>query len=334
MDLRRDLPELPGALLYVDPPEHQRYRRLVQPAFSPSRMRALEPAIRRRTGALLDAIGPGRTLDVVRALSLPLPLLVIADLLGLPADDWERYATWSDAAIDAGTAPSDEAMAALGDMADRFLDLVAERRAAPADDLVSVLASAEGAGEDGRLSDDELMMLCGQLLVAGNETTRNLVTGGLLALADQPEQWDLLADDPTLVPGAVEELLRFTTPVISFLRTATVDTEVGGQVVAAGEPVLLLYASANRDEAVFGEDADRVDVARGEDQHLAFGFGEHFCIGAMLARIEARVVLEEVLARGWRPVRDGPARRLPSAAVVAGYLEAPLRFGARPAAVA
>jgi cytochrome P450 len=326
MDIERDLPELPGALLSVDPPEHQRYRRLVQPAFAPSRMRALEPAIRDRTRRLLDDVEPGAPLDVVAALALPLPLLVIADLLGLPGEDWPRYAVWSDAAIDAGTAPSEEGDRALGEMAVLFLELVARRALEPEDDLISVLAAAEGLAGEERLTDDEIMMLCGQLLVAGNETTRNLVTGGLLALADRPDQWDLLAADPSLVGGAVEELLRFTSPIISFLRTATRDTEVGGQAVAAGEHVLMLYSSANRDEAVFGEDAEALDVTRRIDTHLAFGFGEHFCLGAMLARIEARVVLEEVLARGWRPVRAGEPRRLPSAALVAGYLEAPMRF--------
>jgi len=147
-----------------------------------------------------------------------------------------------------------------------------------------------------------------------------------VALAEHPEQWDRLVADRSLVGPAVEELLRWTTPVISFLRTATRDTVVGGQAIAEGEALLLLYSAANRDPAVFGESAGTLDIARPENHHLAFGFGEHFCLGAMLARMEGRIVLEELLDAGLRPSPAGPVIRLPSAAVVAGLLEAPLSF--------
>jgi cytochrome P450 len=330
MDLGRELPDIPGAMLYIDPPTHQRYRRLAQPAFAPSRVRALEGAVRQRARELIGALPVDQPVDVVAALALPFPLLVIADLLGVPAERWPDYAHWSEKAIDAGTEQTPETDAAMGEMVTFLLEVIEAKRADPGDDLISVLSTVAVAdpdtGEEEQLDEGELMMLCIQLLVAGNETTRNLISGGLVALAEHPEQWDRLVADPSLVPSAVEELLRWTTPVISFLRTATRDTEVGGQAIAAGEPLLLLYSAANRDPDVFGPTADQLDVARPENHHLAFGFGEHFCLGAMLARLEGRVVLEELLATGRRPEPAGEVRRLPSAAVVAGLLEAPLRF--------
>jgi cytochrome P450 len=323
MDLGRELPEIPGALLYVDPPEHQRYRRLVQPAFTPSRMRAIETLVRARTTALLDEFRVDEIIDVVPGLAVRLPLFVIADLLGVPADDWRQFSRWSELLIAAATAQDDETMQAGIEMAEYFLAVIADKQAHPADDLVSVLAVAEVDGE--KLNDAELMMFCGQLLVAGNETTRDLISGGLVALADHPEQWRRLVDDPSLVGSAVEELLRWTTPVTSFMRTATRPVEIAGQTVAEGEPLLLLYASANRDDAIFGPTADALDVGRQPNHQVAFGFGEHFCLGAALARLEGRVLLEELLARFSAIDRAGEVERLASG-VVAGMVTAPLRF--------
>ena len=321
MDLGRELPDIPGALLYVDPPEHGRYRRLVQPAFAPSRIRALESFVRDRARSLLDAVEPGQPVDVVADVAVPFPLYVIADLLGVPAEDWPLFYRWSELLIDAATVQTDETMQAGLEMAEYFMAVIAEKRATPGDDLVSTLATVEVDGE--QLDDGELLMFCGQLLVAGNETTRNLVSGGLVALADHPDQLARVVADRSLVPTTVEEQLRWTTPVTSFLRTATVDTEVRGQAVAAGEPVLLLYASANRDEDEFGPDADRFDVGREPNHQLAFGFGEHYCLGAALARLEGRVLLEEVLDRFATIERAGEVRRLASG-VIGGVLEAPL----------
>ena len=323
MDLGRELPEIPGALLYVDPPDHQRYRRLVQPAFTPSRMRAIGALVRSRTAALLDDFPIGEAVDVVPDLAVRLPLYVIADLLGVPVGDWPLFSRWSELLIAAATAEDDETIQAGIEMAEYFMAVIADKQQHPADDLVSVLAVAEVDGE--QLNEGELMMFCGQLLVAGNETTRDLISGGLVALADHPDQWRRLVDEPALVPSAVEELLRWTTPVTSFMRTATRDTEVGGQTVAEGEALLLLYASANRDEAVFGSSAGTLDVARQPNHHVAFGFGEHFCLGAALARLEGRVLLEELLARFATIERAGEVERLASG-VVAGMITAPLRF--------
>lgn len=322
MDLGRELPEIPGALLYVDPPDHTRYRRIVQPAFAPSRVKALEPAIRAQARRLLDALPEGEVVDLVEAVAVPFPLVVIAELLGVPAEDWRRFYEWSDHAIAAGTQQTDENMAALAEMAEFFLGVIAEKQQHPGDDLVSVLATVEVDGE--RLNDGELMMFCGQLLVAGNETTRNLVSGGLVALAEHPDQWARLRADRTLVPSAIEELLRWTTPVISFFRTATREVTIHGQRVHAGDPVMLLYASANRDEAAFGPTAGQLDVARDPNQQVAFGFGQHYCLGAALARLEGRVMLEEILDRFEELELAGEPGRLESAGVVSGWTSVPM----------
>lgn len=322
-DIGVQLPEQPGALLYVDPPEHTRYRGLVQPAFSPSRIRAMEGAIRARLRTMLDRIAPAEPVDVVPELAVPFPLLVIADLLGVPESDWPRFERWTDALIALATEETAENVEIATEMAVYFLDVIAQRRAHPQDDLVSFLANVEIEGD--RLDDGELMMFCGQLLVAGNETTRNLVSGGIAALGDAPDQWARLHADRSLIPVAVEELLRWTTPVAAFCRTATVDTHVGEQAVAAGEALQLLYASANRDDAVFGATADRLDVGRDPNPQLAFGFGTHFCIGAALARLEGRVVLEELLDRFTRIEPAGPVVRLHST-VIAGLTSVPVTF--------
>jgi cholest-4-en-3-one 26-monooxygenase len=184
-----------------------------------------------------------------------------------------------------------------------------------------VLAQVEIEGR--RLSDAELTMFLVQLLVAGNETTRNMISGGLVALAERPADWERLRGDRSLVPTAVEEMLRWTTPVVSFMRTATRDTELGGQAVSEGDPVLMLYASANRDERQFGPAADRFDIARDPNHHVAFGFGTHFCIGAALARIEGRALLEQLLDRFATVELAGEVERSRSS-VIAGVKRAPL----------
>lgn len=322
LDLGRELPEVPGAMLYVDPPEHGRYRRLVQPAFAPARIRAMEDGIRTQAAALLDAVEPGTPFDAVAELAVPFPLVVIADLLGVDPALWPRFYEWSDAAINAGTEQTDDTMTALLEMGEYLHGVIEERRRHPGDDLVSTLVTVEVDGE--HLTEGELLMFLGQLLVAGNETTRNLVSGGLVALAEHPDQWARLVAARDLVPSAVEELLRWTTPVISFMRTATRDTELAGVAITAGDPVLLLYSSANRDEAEFGPTAGVLDVGRDPNHQIAFGFGEHYCLGAALARLEGRVVLEEILQRFSRLESAGEVRRLETRAVVAGVLEAPI----------
>ncbi len=316
----------PPTMMHTDPPAHTRYRRLVQPGFKPTIVRHLTDEVRRLARALVAELPAGDPVDVVPALSVPFPLQVICGLLGVDPGQWPRFYEWSEAAIPGATDwPEEKVQSLLGEMWAFLVGTAKERRAEPRDDLISAIATAAPDGDE--LSDDELAMFLVQLLVAGNETTRNMLSGGLAALADAPDQWARLVADRSLVPTAVEELLRWTTPVISFMRTATRDTELRGQPIAEGEPVLLLYASADRDEAVFGPDADRLDVGRTPNPHVAFGFGTHFCLGAALARIEGRVVLEELLDRFSSLTPAGPVVRAPSP-VIAGVKAAPLAFSA------
>lgn len=322
--------ESPPTMMHTDPPAHTRYRSLVRPGFTPSVVRGLRPGLQARARRLVEALlerAGGGAVDVVEHLAVPFPIQVIADLLGLPEGHEERLWRWSEAAVPGATDWSEEERGALmAEMATELLGLAAARRAEPRDDVVSMLA---GVSEDGdALSDAELGMFLIQLLVAGNETTRNATSGGLVALAERPEQWQRLADDRSLVPRAVEETLRWTTPVTSFLRTAVRDTELAGVQVAAGDPVLLLYASANRDPREFGPDADRFDVGRNPNHHVAFGFGTHFCLGAALARAELAVMLDALLDRVERLEPAGPVERTGSS-VINGIRRAPLRLTPR-----
>jgi cytochrome P450 len=314
----------PPTMMHTDPPEHTMYRKLVQPGFAPGRMRALETDVRRRAKLLVDELEPGRPVDFVDAVAVPFPLYIISALLGIPDEDWHRLFEWSEAVIPGATDwPEDKRSALQAEMHETLLSRTVARRADPRDDLISVLAQVEIEGR--QLNDDELAMFLVQLLVAGNETTRNLVSGGLVALAERPAAWERLRRDRSLVPTAVEEMLRWTTPVISFMRTATRNTELAGQAIREGDPVLMLYASANRDDRQFGRTADRFDVGRDPNQHVAFGFGTHFCIGATLARIETRVLLEELLDRFETVELVGDVERSHSS-VIAGVKRAPLVF--------
>jgi len=314
----------PPTMMHSDPPVHTRYRRLVQPAFKPSAVRALEPVIRARTTALVERFEDGAATDVVSALSVPLPLQVIGGILGVPDDEWERCYEWSEAVIPGATDwPEEKRARLMTEMVQYLVGSAKDRRARPRDDVLTQLAQVDLDGE--RLSDDELGMFLVQLLVAGNETTRDLISSGLLAFADHPGQWSRLRADPHLVPSAVEEMLRWSSPVVSFMRTATRDTEVGGVPVAEGEPLLMLFAAANRDEDVFGPSASTFDVGRDPNPHLAFGQGNHFCLGAALARLEGRVVLDELLVRFTDVARVGAVERSPSS-VVTGVRRAELRF--------
>ncbi len=314
----------PPTMMHADPPVHTRYRRLVQPAFKPSVVRTLEPFVRARTAALVARIESGAATDVVSVLSVPLPLQVISEILGVPNDEWERCYEWSEAVIPGATDWPEERRARLmTEMIDYLVGAAKDRRAQPRDDVLTQLAHLEADGE--RLSDDELAMFLVQLLVAGNETTRDLISSGLLAFADHPGQWGRLVADPSLVPSAVEEMLRWSSPVVSFMRTATRDTEVRGVPVAEGEPVLMLFASANRDEDAFGAGAGVFAVDRHPNPHLAFGQGNHFCLGAALGRLEGKVVLEELLGRFGAIERVGAVERSPSS-VINGVRRAELRF--------
>jgi cytochrome P450 len=288
----------------------------------------MEAGVSAKARPLLEQVRSGQAFDVVQDLSIPFPLLVICELLGVDGSQWPRFFDWSEAVIPGEVEQTEEQRTANQiEMWEYLIGVAEERRLAPADDLVSVLANVGSDPESGgeELSEAELAMFLIQLLVAGNETTRNLISGGLVALAENPDQWAALRADRSLVPGAVEELLRWTTPVISFMRTATADTTIRGVPVAAGDPVLLVYASANRDEEVFGPDAAALRIDRHPNPHVSFGFGPHFCLGAALARLEGRVVLNQLLDRFETVSLDGGVERTASP-VIAGVRRARLVF--------
>jgi len=284
-----------ASILFLDPPDHQRHRKLVSPAFTPRRIAAIEKRVRELATDLLDQVEPGAKVDFAPLVAVPLPMLVIAEMLGVPSEDHDQFKIWSDAMIDAATEPKEETYQLAFELWEYFEKIIEQRRVDPADDLVSVIAHA--AVDDVPLTNAELCGFCMTLLVAGNETTRNLITGGVEALARFPEQLSRLVADRTLIPSAVEEMLRWVTPVMNFARTATTDVELRDQHISEGEMVFMLYGAANRDPEVFGPSAGTFDVGRNPNPHMAFGFGEHFCMGASLARLEARVLFDELLQR-------------------------------------
>jgi len=314
--------DTPPTMMHTDPPAHTRYRKLVQPAFSPSVMRRLDEVISERARRAVAALPAGEPVDVVGELAVPFPLRVISDLLGIPEDDWPRFFEWSEAAIPGATDWPEERIAELmGEMVTYLLSTAAARRADPQDDVISLLATVEVDGDT--LDDTELAMFLVQLLVAGNETTRNALSGGLVAFSERPDQWVRLRADPSLIATAVDEVLRWTTPVVYFMRTTTREVTVGDVTLPADTPVVLHYLAANRDEAEFGPTAGEFDVTRDPNHHLAFGSGPHFCLGAALARIELRAVLEALAARFAAIEPAGPVERSMSL-VIAGVRSAPL----------
>jgi cytochrome P450 len=316
------------SIIRMDPPAHNRHRKLVISAFKPRIVAALEPRVRTLARESVAAIRPGEPFDFVEQIAIPLPMFVIAELLGVPNSDYERFRRWSDAMIEAGSSgPGPETIRTVTELFVYMIEQVAERRRAPREDVLSQIALAELDGE--RLSDPEIGAFCLTLLVAGNETTRNLIAGGMRALLEDRPQWEKLCADPSLLPNAVEEMLRFVSPIQNFARRVQHDTVLAGQQLRAGEYVVLFYGSANRDETVFGADAERFDVTRANaDRHLAFGFGEHLCLGASLARLEARVMFEELIARGPGFALAGAPRKLPST-LVNGVAELPVVFEPR-----
>jgi cytochrome P450 len=297
-----------ASILFLDPPRHGRLRKILSTQFTPRKVADLEGRVREITGAVLDAIDPTEEIDLVDAVTAPVPMLVIAELLGVPGADRDKFRVWSDAMMDAATEMTQDSLIHAAELYGYFAEFLEQRRASPGSDLLSRLVLAEVDGE--KLTEGELLGFCMTLLVAGNETTRNLLSGSLIALADRPEQRKALTD-PARTARGVEELLRWVTPILLFARTATTDTEIRGRTIKAGDYVVMQYASANRDEDVFGPTADTLDVDRDPNPHLAFGFGEHFCLGAGLARLEARVVLDAVLER-WPTYSIGEPHRAPS----------------------
>jgi cytochrome P450 len=290
-----------GSLLHLDPPLHADYRKLLNREFTPRAVARMEDTVRRIVTEAFDALSAGEAADLVEAVALPIPVRVIAELIGMAHHDLADVRRWSDATIAVMDDPSEQVMVDVVEFSGVLAEHVRERFEAasagqPIDDLIGLLAASQVG--DTPLTPAQVEMFCMTLMVAGNETTRSLISGAALALAEHPDQRAALARDPRLVPDAVEECLRWVTPIQAFCRTATQDVELAGTRVREGDYLVLLYASGNRDETVFGPTAARFDVSRPPTPaHVAFGFGEHLCLGAALARLEARLVLEELLAR-------------------------------------
>jgi cholest-4-en-3-one 26-monooxygenase len=316
-----------GLLVNMDPPVHTKHRRLVSLGFSGKVIRNIEAHVRDITREILDDVAPLGRCDFVDRVSAELPLQVIVEMVGVPKEDRRKVLEWTNKMIafddpEYGAAAPEVGQIAAAELFMYANELAEDRAKNPKDDLVSILMQAEVDGE--RLSRADFSSFFMLLLVAGNETTRNLISGGLLALIEHPEQRARLMADRALLPTAIEEMLRWVSPVNVFRRTATRDTEVGGQPISEGEKVALFYASANRDEAAF-ENPDTFDIGRTPNDHLAFGIGPHFCLGANLARLEIRVMFEELLRRLPDIELDGPAERLRSY-FINGIKRMPVRF--------
>jgi cytochrome P450 len=292
----------PKSMLFRDPPDHTRLRALVNRAFTPRVVEGLRPRIGQIVEKLLDRVQDARAMEVIADLAYPMPVAVISEMLGVPEGDRDSIKQWSaDIArsLDAIGLPFDGDLIERGRTARRalgeyFRGLIPERRKHPRADLLSLLIAAEEEGD--KLSEAELLATCVLLYIAGHETTVNLIGNGLLALLRHPGELRRLCDDPGLIPSAVEELLRYDGPVQRTSRIAHADVEIGGRKIAKGAMVVVLIGAANRDPAQFS-DPDRLDVARADNRHIAFGFGIHFCLGAPLARLEAQIALGTLLRR-------------------------------------
>jgi len=290
-------------MVTMDPPLHTRYRRLVNKGFTPRTVSQLGEQIHAVADDIIDRVCEAGTADFVIDVAAELPLVVLAELLGVPAEDRVKMFDWSNRMIGredaeyqgAQSVAEENAALAAAELFGYAADLYEQKRANPGGDLMSVLSQVELDGE--RLSELELDLFFMLLAVAGNETTRNLMSGAMVAFSQFPDQWERLRADRSLLPSAVEEMLRFVTPVMNFRRQATEDVEIGGQKVAEGDKVVFFHVSANRDETVFDE-PDRFDVGRSPNPHMAFGGGgPHFCLGANLARMEIVVMFEHLLDR-------------------------------------
>jgi cholest-4-en-3-one 26-monooxygenase len=324
-----------GAMMIAtDPPRHTRYRRLVNSGFTPRTMKAIEQSLAARATNIIDLIIEKGSCDFVTEVAAELPLQAIADIMGVPQDDRGRLFDWSNrmVGLDDPEYASADGTVASTEMYAYVNDLARQRRADPRDDIVTVLVNAKIDGDS--LSEVEFDMFMLLLTLAGNETTRNSTSWGMWALIENPEQYARLRDQPDLIDSAVEEILRWASPVLHFRRTATADTELHGQRIAKGDKVVMWHVSANRDEQVFTEPF-RFDITRTPNNHVAFGGGgPHHCLGAYLARMQLRLMIGEIVAR--IPDMQLAARpELLRSNVLRGVKHMPVEFtpGARASAV-
>jgi cytochrome P450 len=319
-------------LVMIDPPRHGRMRRVVNSRFTPRAVRGRQDEVERialdiLAGAAIDA---NTTDDFVTRVAAPFPLAVIAWIIGVPSSDWELLFRWTNEIIgkddpefrQPGESPGRTMKRARGELRGYIEQLVEARRVDPRDDLVSELIRGEVDGAP--LNEEQLVSYCELFVEAGNETTRNAISGGLLAFCDNPDEWEKLRANPDLLPDAVEEILRWASPISHFTRVATEHCEVGGVPIAPGDQLALYFASANRDEAIY-DDPFVFRIDRNPNPHLAFGFGEHVCLGAHLARVEIETIYRHLLARVESFELAGEIERLKSA--VNGSLKRlPLRY--------
>ncbi len=322
-----DLAQQQLVMLNMDPPLHTRYRRLVNKGFTPRMVNQLHGRIHAATDDIIDAVIERGSADFVTEIAAELPLIVIAELLGVPDEDRHRMFDWSNRMIGSQDpeyqTTGEAAQQAAMELYAYASELFATKRADPHDDLMSVLTQVEM--DDEKLSEFELELFFLLLTVAGNETTRNLISGGMAAFFEHPDQWELLRNDRSLLPSAVEEMLRYVTPVMNFRRQTTSWLELGGQVIEDDTKVVFFHISGNRDEAVF-ENPQAFDITRNPNPHLAFGAGgPHFCLGANLARMEIRVMFEHLLDRMPDIRLVGEVQRLQSQ-FISGVKHIPVEF--------
>ncbi|MEE8475437.1 MAG: cytochrome P450 [Myxococcota bacterium] len=334
----RQMTEFPPTLIQMDPPKHGIFRKLVQKRFTPRALRQIDNDIERIGKEIVDAMvqeGDYGECDFVQKISAPLPIAVIAWLLGVPRDDWEQLFDWTNRTIgssdpeyqEEGKTPEETGRTAMIELFTYFTRLVEEKRQNPGDDLITHFTQAEVDGKPLELMD--VLAWCLIIVIAGNETTRNGTTGGMLAFIENQGELRKLQREPALLSSAVEEVVRWSTPIIHFARTATEDYELRGKTIKAGESVALFYPSANRDEEIF-EDPFEFRIDRRPNRHLGFGMGEHFCMGAHLARLELKVAYKYLLPRIQEIELAGPVERLRST-LVGGVKHLPIRYKLRPA---
>jgi cytochrome P450 len=328
----------PKTLIEMDPPRHGKMRKIVSKRFTPGALKRWHGDIERIAKEIVDElleIGSQSEVDFVEKVSAPLPIAVIAWLLGVPRSDWKLLFDWTNRTIGAGDPeyqlegkdPAETGRQAMIELFQYFAKLVEEKRKKPADDLVTLFATAEVDGE--KLAPMDVLAYCLIIVIAGNETTRNATSGGMLALAQHPAELARIQKNPALLPTAIEEILRWTSPIIHFARTATQDVELRGKKIRKGEHLALYYPSANRDEEIFDRPF-QFDVARDPNRHLAFGIGEHFCAGAHVARLELEVAFKHLLPRLAEVEVAGKVERLRSN-LVGGIKHLPIRYRLTPA---
>jgi cytochrome P450 len=329
----------PPTLIQMDPPKHGIFRKMVSTRFTPRALKKIHKPIEEIGREIVDLLVKDDVegeCDFVREVSAPLPIAVIAWLLGVPKSDWNMLFDWTNRTIGAGDpeyqeegrTPVETARAAMTELFTYFAKLVEEKKKKPGDDLLSLFTTLEYEGKPLELMD--VLAWCLIVVIAGNETTRNGTTGGMLAFIENPDQLRKLQRDPSLLPSAVEEVVRWSSPIIHFARTATQDYQLRDKMIEKGQSLALFYASANRDEDIF-DDPFRFQIDRRPNRHLGFGIGEHFCLGSHLARLELTVAYKHLLPRIEEVELSGPVERLRST-LVGGVKRLPIRYKLKPRA--